>query len=236
MMRASRRHRIILPLLATLFTVALVATSAFYNEKSSTFLPGLADQLSEVAMKQGIQREAAGDLEGALHFYQRALDGNFQGVQNRIHVEKRCGVVLSKLERYEVAIPHLMRAQDSPLRSLNGYKPLVESLLAVGRTSEAKSVAQTWFEATANNDSSRADAHQALGRLSLLSDDALDTQENFMAAIALRPDHEAKLDLARLHYAQGDTAKSMECLTNYLSATAPGEENSEVWELLKVWR
>ena len=236
MMHTSRRHRLILLAVAALLTVALLAISTFYSKKRGAFLPGLTETLSEVAMKQGIRREAAGDLEGALKYYQRALAGNFQGTQNRIHVEKRCGVILSKLERYEAAIPHLMRAQNSPLRSLNGYKPLADSLLAVGRLEEATSIARTWFEATASNDDSRADAHQALGHLSLLDNDIQAAQEHFLAAIALHPDHEAWIDLARLYHGQGDTAKAMECLTSYLNATAPGEENSAVWDLLSAWR
>lgn len=218
-----------------LLAIAFVVAAACFAWWGNTALPPMAASLSEVAMEQGVRREAASELEEARHFYELALAGKFHGEANRNHCEKRLGVVLLELGEHENALMHLEPAQASPLRSLNGYNPLVKVLVTLERWDAAREAADRWLKESETEPTNRADAHQALGRIAL-REGALDVAEaHFNAAIALDAIHPARGDFARLHAARGDVAKARETMEAYLATAPLDEDNTENWAVLEMW-
>jgi tetratricopeptide (TPR) repeat protein len=235
MNRAQKMRHMLLAALAAALTFLFVVFGILVDHYYAPSLPGHAAQLGEVAMKEGARSEVAGDLPGALAHYQRALAGKFQGLQNRSHVEKRCGVVLWKLGDAESAVPYLRRAQESPKRSLNGFRPLVESLIATGELEEAGTVAQTWRDAAESHIASLADAQRAQGQLAIRSGKSDEARKHFLAAVGLDPSHVAQVDLARLTFDEGHAEQAMALATTYLSSAPPGNESLDTWKRLAEW-
>lgn len=215
--------------------IAFVLAAACFSWWGVAALPPLADSLSEVAMAQGVRREAAGALEEARRFYEQALAGKFHGEANRNHCEKRLGVVLLELGEYENALPHLERAQASPHRSLNGYSPLVEALMKLERWDEARAAADRWIEESSNDPPNRANAHHARGRIALYDDDLNGAEKHLNEAVALDGKHPARADLARLYAARGDVTMARDVMIAYLATAPPYDDTTQNWTALDSW-
>lgn len=186
-------------------------------------------------MERGQRREAAGNLEEARDFYALALAGKFHGEANRNHCEKRLGVALYKLGDFSGALPCLERAQAGPHRSLNGFDPLVDVLMALERWGDAEREAERWCLESEGDPSNLANACQALGRIALHEGNLNSAQGHFQDAIALDAMHPARADLARVYAARGDIAKARELMVAYL-ADAPLDENTAAdWAMLETW-
>lgn len=233
--RTNRRRYAALAALAVLLSGAFFAGTAWYARWSADRLPAMAEELGEVWMARAAHAEAAGALETALSYYERALAGRFHGPENRNHCEKRAGVVLLKLDRPAAAVPHLERAQGGPHRSLNGYRPWAEALRSLDRRADARKVVDAWLAAAEGHAASQADAHQMRGRLALDAG-ALDRAETaFQEALALDEEHPCLADLAQLYAAQGDRARARETLAGYLATAPPGDDTAAHWERLAAW-
>ncbi len=202
---------------------------------ASRVLPGLSGSLAEIAMEQGERREASGDLKEARTFYERALAGKFHGEANRNHCEKRLGVVLIGLGENEAALKHLKRAQAGPLRSLNGFDPLVAVLMALERWEEAKREAERWLEESGDEPVNRSSSLQALGLIALQGG-LLDVAEaHFQEALTADSTHAARAGLAKVYAARGDMAKARDTMIEYLASAGSDEDTAGNWALLESW-
>lgn len=140
-----KRGRVAVKITVLLVLVGgFTAGAAWYGGWSARNLPAMAEGLGEVWMERAARSEDAGALEDARAYYERALASDFHGPQNRSHCEKRLGIVLYRLGNYEAALPCLQRAQASPYRSLNGYRPLVDTLVALERWEEVRAAIAIW--------------------------------------------------------------------------------------------
>lgn len=217
-----------------LSAVLIVAAGGFTWWSAST-LPALSRTLAEVAMEQGARCEAAGDLEAAREHYERALSGNFHGPENRNHCEKRMGVVLNRMGRYEEALVYLERAQRDEHRSINGFDPLVETLIALGRWDDAGAAAAQWRDESEHIPENLAKASQALGRIALHQGDLATAEGHLEKANELDPNLSARGDLARVYAAQGKQAKARDTMAAYLATAAPDDDTVANWALLESW-
>lgn len=215
-------------------TLGFVATAGLYDFAGKPVLATLTSDLGGIAMARATREEASGNLNKALDLYQQALSGQL-GNNDRVHVTKRCGVILWKLGRHSDAIRYLDWAQPGPAPSLTGYRPLAECLLAVDRLEDADRTANTWLEALEGDGPRRADARHVLGKIARERGDDDDARIHFEAAIAIAPYHEALFDLALLEHASGNTAAASEHLVEFLSAAPPGEKARHGWAILKEW-
>lgn len=224
-----------------LFTVSiglslvLSAMALLLTGWGSLVLPGLSKSLAEVAMEQGERREAAGNLTEARDSYKQALAGQFHGEANRNHCEKRLGVVLFRLGEHEAALEHLARAQASPLRSVNGFDPLVEVLMALERWEEAKHEAEQWLVESGDEPINRSSAHHLLGLIALQSVDLDGADGHFQEALSTNSAHAARAGLAKVYAARGDTAKARDAMIAYLASAPPDEDTAANWALLESW-
>ena len=221
--------------LSVVLSLIFSAMAMGFNLWGSWALPGLTESLAEVAMERGQRREAAGNLEEARDFYEQALSGAFHGEANRNHCEKRLGVVLYKLGDFAGALPYLERAQTGPHRSLNGFGPLVDVLMALERWGDAEQEAERWWTESEGDPANLANACQALGRIALHEGDPDGAQGHFQEAIGLDTMHPARADLARVPAARGDIAKARKMMVAYLAAAPPDEHTAENWALLELW-
>ena len=221
--------------LSVVLSLIFSAMAMGFNLWGSWALPDLAESLAEVAMERGQRREAAGNLEEARDFYALALAGKFHGEANRNHCEKRLGVVLYKLGDFSGALPCLERAQAGPLRSLNGFVPLVEVLLALERWDEAKEEIARWRLESQGDPATLAKVYRALGEIALHEGDLDGAQGHFQDAIALDAIHPARADLARLYAARGDIAKAREMMVAYLADAPLDEDTAPDWAMLETW-
>lgn len=229
----TKRHRYVFPVFAAAITLAIVSGAHGYRARGEEPLHAATAQLGTVFLAQATRFEAAGELETALEHYERALAGTLAGEQDRVHAHKRCGVIRWKQGNFAAALPHLRAAQESPLRSLNGYRPLVESLIAEGQFAEAETIAARWREEAAHNDAQLADALHTQGRLALQREDLVAAIAHFEAAIQRMPTHRAHIALARIHLDQGAPEKARDLLISFLSTSAPGADANEARGLLK---
>ncbi len=224
-----------------LFTVSVVlsliltAMALVLTGWGSRVLPGLSESLAEVAMEQGERREAAGNLKEARAFYEQALAGRFHGEANRNHCEKRLGVVLFRLGEHKAALGYLASAQASPLRSVNGFGPLVEVLMALGHWEEAKREAERWLVESGDEPINRSSAHQALGLIALQGGDLDDAERHFREALSTNSAHAARAGLARVYAARGDMAKARDTMAGYLASAPPDKDTAANWALLESW-
>ena len=224
-----------------LFTVSigvslvLSAMALLLTGWGSLVLPGLSKSLAEVAMEQGERWEAAGNLREARDYYEQALAGRFHGEANRNHCEKRLGVVLLRLGEHRAALQHLARAQASPLRSVNGFGPLVEVLMSLERWEEAKREAERWLEESGDESINRAGAHQALGMIALEGGELDDAERHFQEALWPNTPNAARAGLARVHAARGDRAKARDTMAEYLANAPPDKDTAANWALLESW-
>lgn len=216
-------------------SLVLLAASACFTRWGKTALPALAQSLSEISLEQGLRSEAAGDLDGALAHFERALAGHFHGETNRNHCEKRLGVVLYRLGRYDEALVHLDAAQKSPLRSLNGFGPQVDTLMALERWDDARTTAERWSSESEHDAANRANALCALGQIALHQSDLADAEQRFQSALALQPDHAARGYLAQVYAVQGDVARARATLVTYLASAPWNEITAAQWKLLESW-
>jgi tetratricopeptide (TPR) repeat protein len=216
-------------------SLVLSAMALLLTGWGSAVLPGLSKSLAEVALEQGERREAAGNLTEARVFYEQALAGRFHGEANRNHCEKRLGVVLLRLGEHEAALEHLARAQGSPLRSVNGFGPLVEALMALGRWEEAKREAERWLVESGDEPTNRASAHQALGMIALESGELDDAERHFQEALSANTPNAARAGLARVYAARGDRAKARDTMAEYLASAPPDKDTAAHWALLESW-
>ena len=216
-------------------TIAFVVAAACFTWWGSVALPPMTGSLSEVAMEQGARREAAGELEEARRFYEQALAGNFHGAANRNHCEKRLGVVLLELGDLEGALSHLERAQASPLRSVNGYNPLVKVLMRLERWDAARVAAERWLEASESDSANSANAHRALGRITLHEGDLDSAEGHFNESVALDANHPVRGDLTRLYAALGDIEKARETMIAHLASAPLDDDTAENWAALETW-
>ncbi|MBX3177963.1 MAG: hypothetical protein KF886_11415 [Candidatus Hydrogenedentes bacterium] len=221
--------------MALVLTGLFVPGSLWYLRWSDAQLPGMAEGLGEIAQERAARDEAAGALEAALAHYQRALAGRFHGPQNRNHCEKRAGVVLMRLGRYAEALPHLQRAQTGPHRSLNGYGPLAETLLALDRDAEARAVAERWRDEAGTDPRARADAAAMLGRIAYRAGDYNAAREAYREADAIDPGHASQAEWARMLAEQGDLGAARAVLAAYLAVAESGDRSAEDWDLLVSW-
>lgn len=233
--RARNRLRLTLVIVTALLTCLFVVGIRWYVGWSASHLPVLADQLGTVWMACGEQREAAGALEEALSLYETALSGYLPGPQDRNHAEKRCGTVLYRLGRYEEALVHLERAQESAQRTLNGFRPWADTLIALDRWEEAGEVVRAWEAAAVDHDGARADAYQYHGRLAMHAGDFESAVASFEVALALVPEHRCRADLARLHAARGDREAAVATMTAFLATAPPDAATANQWALLAEW-
>jgi tetratricopeptide (TPR) repeat protein len=215
--------------------IAFVVAAACFAWWGSVALAPMTASLSEVAMEQGARREAAGEQEEARRFYEQALAGKFHGEANQNHCEKRLGVVLLELGDLETALTHLERAQASPLRSLNGYGPLVEVLMKLERWKEARGAAERWLDESKNDPANRADAHQALGRIATHEGDLDRAGGHLNEALAIDSKHPALGDLARLYAARGDIEKTRDTMIAYLASAPLDDDTAANWAALETW-
>ncbi len=229
----SKRHRYVFPAIAGTITLMMLAGAHGYRLRGEAPLQAATAQLGTVFLAQAARFEAAGELESALDYYERALTGGLAGEQDRVQAHKRCGVIRWKQGNYAAALPHLRAAQASPLRSLNGYRPLVESLTAEGNIAEAETFAARWREEASGDVAQTADAHHAQGRLALHRDDRAAAIAHFEAAIERVPTHRAHIDLARIHLEQDAPEKARDLLIRFLSTSAPGAAANEARALLR---
>ncbi len=215
--------------------VFLAATYAFL-QWSPEHLPAMADDLGEVWMERAARCEGAGALDEARAHYMRALDGHFHGPQNRTHCEKRLGVVLYKLERYEEALPHLMAAQNAPDRSLNGFAPLVDTLMALERWDDAKDAARDWHEMANAEDADPALwPFWALARIAMEKGETDGARHWLNATEAWAPTHPEQPRVAQAYADLGDLEIARERLSAYLRAAPPDAKTHEYWALLARW-
>ena len=226
------RYRIVF--LSTALTVAFVLGAVAYRTASKTLLPPLTKDLGGIAMAQAARLEAADNLDHALAQYQRALSGQL-GTADRVHVTKRCGVILWKQERYGEALRYLRWAQSQPQASLNGYHPLAGCLVQVGQLDAADQALDTWTAALAPDDPAHADALRLRGQIAVKREDHATARKLFEAAIALSPHHRAHVDLAFLNTDTGDRAGAIAHLTTYLSAAPPEKDTWTFWRILEDW-
>ena len=233
MKQLPKKHRYLFPAIAAAITLAMVAGAHGYRARGEASMQGATAQLGTVFLAQAARFEAAGDLETAMAFYERALAGTLAGQQDQTHAQKRCGVILWKQRNYATALPYLRAAQESPLRSLNGYRPLVESLIAEGQFSEAETFSARWREEAANSYAQLADALHAHGRLAVHRDDLVSAIAHFEAAIQRVPTHRAHIDLARIHLNQNAPEKAHDLLITFLSMATPGSDANEARGLLR---
>jgi len=220
--------------LATLaLTAAFALGTRWYVHWSPAHLPALADDLGEVWMERGARCEAAGALDEARADYEYALAGRFHGPQNRNHCEKRLGVVLLKLGRYDEARSFLQQAQASPHRSINGYGPLIDALVALERWDEAEAAAKTWLAAWSETGHTGDSPHLALVRIALARGDIPGARQ-WLDASGLAP-HEHGAARARLLALEGDLAAACEALSAHLRVAPPGPDTAQDWALLETW-
>ncbi len=220
---------------SVVLSLVLTAMALVLTGWGSRVLPGLSESLAEVAMEQGERREAAGNLKEARAFYEQALAGRFHGEANRNHCEKRLGVVLYRLGEHEAALEHLARAQASHLRSLNGFGPLVEVLMALGRWDEAKREAERWLVESGDEPGNRGSVHEALGLIALQEGDLENAERHFQEALSTNPAHAARAGLARVYAARGDRAKARDTMAGYLASAPPDKDTAANWALLESW-
>lgn len=233
--RARNRLCRTLAVATVLLTCVFVAGTRWYVGWSAIQRPALTSQLGTVWLACGEQREAAGALEEALSFYESALAGRFHGPQDRNHAEKRCGVVLYRLGRYDEALVQLKRAQESPYRTLNGYRPWADTLIALDRWEEAAAVVEAWAAAAVDDDQALAEARQYAGRLAMHAGDFDAAIVAFQVALTLVPDHRCRADLARLHADMGDKATARATLAAFLATAPPDAATPGHWDLLAEW-
>ena len=220
----------VLGLLALLIAGIVAAGAAWHVRWSAAHLPALAADLGEVWMDRAARCEAAGAPEEAHDHYARALATHFHGEQNRNHCQKRIGVVLYQLGRYEDALAHLQEAQASPYRSLNGYGPLVDTLIALGRWEEAEAAALDWLADAAVVAGAGELPQRALGRIALARGDLAGARRCFEEAGV-----QAGADWARLYALEGDWERARDAMAAYLRDAPPGEETAGDWVLLEQW-
>lgn len=230
--RACCKRLLFMSIALSLGLALLAPVLAWWGKEA---LPDLSASLAEVTMARGAAREAAGALAEARVCYEQALAGRFHGEANRNHCEKRLGVVLLRMGEAEAALEHLSRAQASPLRSLNGFGPLVDALMALERGDDARRAAERWLEASGGDPGHRAGALQALGNIAMHEGDLDAAAARLNEAVALNRRHEARADLARLYAAQGDTAKARDTMIAFLASAPPNEETAAHWALLASW-
>lgn len=233
MKQLAKRHRYRFPALAAAITVLVLSGAWGYVARGTHSLQGATSQLGTVFLTEAARFEAAGEWETALGYYERALAGTLTGEQDRVQAHKRSGVIRWKQGNYAAALPHLRVAQESPLRSLNGYRPLVESLIAEREFTEAERVVARWHDEASGNDAQTADAYHARGRLAHYRDDRTAAIAHFEAAIQRVPTHRAHIDMARIHLDQGAPEKAHDLLITFLSRATPGSDANEARGLLK---
>lgn len=233
--RTKNRLYLVLAACAILLAGGFYAGAGWYARWSAVHLPALAGQLGEVWMVRAGKCEAAGAMEEALTHYQNALAGGFHGPQNRNHCEKRCGMVLAGLGRYEEALPHLQRAQAEHYRTLNGYQPLVNTLMALERWEEAREMLKVWLEAAKGDMAGLADARQAEGRVAIHDGDLVAAEACFEEALERVPDHPCRADLAKVHAMRGDLVKARAAMGAYLETARPNGATAGYWDLLEQW-
>lgn len=230
--RALCKHLFIVSIVLSLLLSAMALLLAGW---ASRVLPALSESLAEVAMEQGERREAAGNLAEARVFYEQALAGQFHGEANRNHCEKRLGVVLLRLGEHEAALDYLARAQTSPLRSVNGFGPLVETLMALGRWEEAKREAERWLVESGDEPINRSRAYHVLGLIALREGDLDNAERHFQEALSTNSAPAAHAGLARVYAARGDRAKARDRMAEYLASAPPDEDTAASWALLESW-
>lgn len=224
-----------------LFTVSVVlslvltAMALVLTGWGSRVPPGLSESLAEVAMEQGERREAAGNLTEARVSYEQALAGQFHGEANRNHCAKRLGVVLLRLGDHQAALEHLARAQASSLRSVNGFGPLVEVLMALERWEEAKGEAERWLVESEDEPNNRSSAHHVLGLIALQGGDLDGAERHFQEALSTNSAHAARAGLAKVYAARGDMAKARDTMAGYLASAPPDKDTAANWALLESW-
>ncbi len=233
MKQLAKRHRYLFPALAAAITVLVLAGAWGYVGRGAHSLQAATSQLGTVFLAEAARFEAAGDWETALDYYERALAGTLTGEQDRVHAHKRSGVIRWKQGNYAAALPHLRVAQESPLRSLNGYRPLMESLIAEGEFTEAENVVARWHDEASGDGAQTADTSHAQGKLALHRDDRATAIAHFEATIQRVPTHRAHIDLARIYLEQGTPEKARDLLIRFLSTSAPGAHANEARGLLK---
>lgn len=239
-MRKSAQNKpfIIAAGLALVFVGLFVVACIFYRSWSAEGLSGMTKDLGNVALRQAARSEAVGDYEGAIQHYQAALDGHLPGGRDRVHAEKRMGIVLWVQGNYAEAAAHFQRAQESPFRSLNGYKHWVDALEKLGRWEEADVVANTWLEACiegGNLGVIRADALLALGQQARHHGDRVLARNFYTRALNLVRDHEAQVALATLIYEDGKPEIAEAILVTYLRDAPAGPVADKALALLRVW-
>ena len=211
--------------------------AAWYAGWSARHLPAMAEGLGEVWMDRAGRAEAAGDLETALDYYERALAGRFHGAQNRNHCQKHLGVVLYRLGRYEEALPHLEEAQAGVHRSINGYKPLIDTYMALQHWEEAEAAALTWLEAWPEDALLGDLPHLALAQIAMTKGDLTEARawlDNTVVTI-VRRGAARKAILARLLALEGDFAAACKEMEMHLQSAPPNDESVRDWSLLETW-
>ena len=100
-----RRLTAILAAVALLATGLFAAGATWYGGWSAEHLPSAARGLGEVWMERAARAEAAGALPEAREFYGQALACPLRGTQDRVHCQKRLGIVLHQLGHPAEALP-----------------------------------------------------------------------------------------------------------------------------------
>jgi tetratricopeptide (TPR) repeat protein len=95
-------------------------------------------------MREGLRCEAAGALAEAKERYSLALQGRFEGPQNRTDTLKHLGLLYLDEGKLDEAAKNLGEAADSPYAPITVYGPLCDVLLKLERYDETEKTVAVW--------------------------------------------------------------------------------------------
>ncbi|MCP4641223.1 MAG: tetratricopeptide repeat protein [bacterium] len=197
--------------------LAFTALVLFYGHAGGNLVQGMEDRLGDIAWRQGIRFEKAGQHENAMGSYRLALEGRFQSPLDRTDALMRLGRILWFRQGPEAALPLLEEAYARPGHTPWLYEPLCSSLHGVGRYEEALQVTRRWQEATDLPPDYRAKAwyYEGLALRDLgQADQALET---FMQGAEVSPGGRCDYEVAMTLYTQKRLREALPYVERYVA-------------------
>ncbi|MGC9053879.1 MAG: tetratricopeptide repeat protein [Candidatus Hydrogenedens sp.] len=204
--------------MACILLIAVLIVSVAYQIYCPSILQRLDDNVGENLMKFAQALEQNKNTEDAKRIYERATHSRFAGEFNRTYIYYRLGYLCWADQEFEKSAEYLRQAvQSEEYPQINAYELLIDSLLRLGKHTEALPFTEQWLKKVQKRED-LANAHYYLGRIYQLSNDMPMAEEIWIKGHKILPGSKSSFELAFLYKKQGDCKKAVYYAESVLKA------------------
>ncbi len=185
--------------------VAMILCLGIYRVFGAQLTAGLDEACAEAAFDAGQKLEAGGNLAQAVQKYRQAMEGQFASEDLRTQCGLAIGDLLFRQERFEEALEAYQVLPEQAYGRSGAYTGYVTALWRAGKLDEAARLGAVWLQLAEKEGQpdQQVWARNVLMQVANANGDLEGALAQGKAILALKPDSDARVTVARILRGQG---------------------------------